>query len=73
MYLPAKSEVIFFIVLQTDNICMWTTNINRKGTSEKANDKVRYLKRMLSGPKVTIVASVACNEISLASASDVLP
>lgn len=44
-----------------------------KGTTEKANDKARYLKRTLSGPKVTIVASVACNEISLASASDVLP
>lgn len=46
---------------------------HKKLTKRRGKNENKYLKRILSESRVTIVASVACSEISLARASDVLP
>lgn len=47
-------------------------NSHKKLQKEK-EDEDKYLRRIFSELRVTIVASVACSEISFARASDVLP
>lgn len=46
--------------------------MNNRMFKTKSNED-KYLRRRFSELRVTIVASVACNEISFARASEVLP
>lgn len=46
---------------------------HKKLEKRRGKNEDKYLKRILSESRVTIVASVACSEISLARASEVLP
>lgn len=57
--------------LLSNSVYIWYFHKELKKKSGKNEDK--YLNRILSESRVTIVASVACSEISLARASDVFP